>query len=192
MPVQPRVASLHPFPVTSMLGEQVAVLDVDERGCVGDRSWSVVTAAGKIGSGKSTRRFAAVPGLLAVRAAERDGVVLVTFPDGTTCPVHDAEAAARLSRHLGQPVTLARETRSVTSTTGRSACSDVPPSQRWPRVRIGSAVLHVTAASPRCVMVNAATADLPAQPGNLAPPPRRQLRLKPQVVTAAAQTSSSC
>jgi uncharacterized protein YcbX len=109
MPVQPRMALLHRFPVTSMLGEQVAVLDGDERGCVGDRSWSVVTAAGKIGSGKSTRRFAAVPGLLAVRAAERDGVVLVTFPDGTTCPVHDAEAAARLSRHVGQPVTLARE-----------------------------------------------------------------------------------
>jgi uncharacterized protein YcbX len=35
------------------------------------------------------------------------------------------------------------------------------------RLRIGTAVLHVETASPRCVMVDHATADLPARPGLL-------------------------
>ena len=35
-------------------------------------------------------------------------------------------------------------------------------------LHIGTAVLRVGMASTRCVMVNAETADLPAQPGNLA------------------------
>jgi hypothetical protein len=167
---------------------------------VADRSWSVRTAAGKIGSGKSTRRFGTVPGLLAVRAEQRDGAVLLTFPDGTTCPVDGPEAAARLSRHVGQPVTLAPESDvshfddGSVSLLGRASVAAVAEERGAPvdaarfranvlvdgldafgeeawigrRVRIGSAVLHVTAASPRCVMVNAATADLPAQPGNLA------------------------
>jgi uncharacterized protein YcbX len=183
-----------------MLGERVDVLDVDGRGCVGDRSWSVRTATDKIGSGKSTRRFAAVPGLLAIRAEERDGVVLVTFPDGTTCAVHDAGAAERLTHHAGQPVSLVRESTvshfddGPVSLIGHASVAAVGEARGEPvdasrfranvlvdgldafgeeawigrRVHIGSAVLHVTATSPRCVMVNAATADLPAQPGNLA------------------------
>jgi uncharacterized protein len=36
------------------------------------------------------------------------------------------------------------------------------------QVAIGSAVLEVALPSPRCVMINMSSADLPAQPGNLA------------------------
>ncbi|HXJ65925.1 MAG TPA: MOSC N-terminal beta barrel domain-containing protein, partial [Actinomycetota bacterium] len=105
-----RVVSLRRFPVKSLLGEVRDHLDLDERGCVGDRAWSVRTAEGKIGSGKNTRRFAAVPGLLELRASERDGRVVVTFPDGTAEPVDSPGIAGRLTRHLGRPVTVARET----------------------------------------------------------------------------------
>jgi uncharacterized protein YcbX len=197
---QPSVASLHRYPVKSMLGERVGRLDIDERGCAGDRIWSVRTATGKIGSGKTTRRFSAVPGLLLMRAEERDGVVLVTFPDGATCPAGSDEAAERLSRLVEQPVTLMPES-SVShfddgpvSLLGHASIAAVAEERGAPvdatrfranilvdgldafaeeawigaHLHIGTAVLHVTAASPRCVMVNAETADLPPQPGNLA------------------------
>src|SRR4051794_40255522 len=110
LPVEPHVVSLHRYPVKSMLGERVDRVQLDERGCVGDRLWSVRTADGKIGSGKSTRRFAAVLGLLELRAVTVDGRVVVRFPGGEVCPADSDEAAARVSEHVGEPVTLALET----------------------------------------------------------------------------------
>jgi uncharacterized protein len=199
VPRSPRVLSVYRYPVKSLTGESVTRLELDQRGCVGDRQWSVRTEAGKIGSGKNSRRFAAIPGLLDVRAFERDGRVAVTFPDGSSSFVDDAGAAARLSQYVGQPVKFARET-SVThfddgpvSLIGRASVDAVTEEQReevdparfranihlatagpfvedgWlgRRLAIGTAVLQVEMTSPRCVMVNMATADLPFQPGNL-------------------------
>ena len=60
--------------------------------------------------------------LLAVRAEQRDGAVLLTFPDGTTCAVDGPEAAGRLSRHVGQPVTLAPEL-AVSHARRRAGCA---------------------------------------------------------------------
>jgi|SRR3954452_10274167 len=202
---QPRVAILYRYPVKSMLGERVHSIDIDERGCVGNRWWSVRTATGKLGSGKNTRRFSAVSGLLLMRAEERHGAVLVTFPDGASCAVDSEEVAERLSRQIRQPVTLAPESTvshfddGPVSPLGHASVAAVAEERGEPvdatrfranilidglsafaeeawigrRLRIGTAVLHVSAASPRCVMVNAETADLPAQPGNLAAIGRR-------------------
>jgi uncharacterized protein YcbX len=161
--------------------------------------WSVRTAADKIGSGKNTRRFAKVEGLLEVRAAEREGRVVVTFPDGSSCFADDQDAAVRLSREVGQQVTFARETSvshyddgpvsligmpSVASLSAERQ-ADVDPSRFRPnvvldtsgpfvedtwvgqRLQIGSAVLRVDMTSPRCVMLDMETADLPEQHGNL-------------------------
>jgi uncharacterized protein YcbX len=200
VPRPPRVVSLYRYPVKSLTGESVTRLEVDQRGCVGDRQWSVRTEAGKIGSGKNSQRFAAIPGLLDVRAFERDGRVAVTFPDGSSCFVDDAEAAARLSQYVGQPVSFASET-SVShfddgpiSLIGQASVDAVTEEQQdevdparfranihlataagpfvedaWlgRQLRIGTATVQVEMTSPRCVMVNMATADLPAQPGNL-------------------------
>lgn len=105
-----QVVALRRYPVKSLLGEDLSALDVDERGVVGDRLWSVRTAEDKMGSGKSTRRFAAVPGILELRAATRDGTVVVTFPHGEECAVDDPRSAGLLSQSLGQPLTFARET----------------------------------------------------------------------------------
>jgi hypothetical protein len=195
----PRVVSLYRYPVKSLTGESVTRLELDQRGCVGDRRWSVRTEADKIGSGKTTRRFAAIPGLLDVRACELDGRVAVTFPDGSSCFVEDTEAAARLSEHVGQPVRFAGET-SVShfddgpvSLIGQASVDAVTEEQQgevdparfraniylstsgpfvedgWlgRQLHIGTAVVQVEMVSPRCVMVNMATADLPEQPGNL-------------------------
>lgn len=183
-----------------MEGEGVDFLDIDERGGAGDRRWSVRTAAGKIGSGKNTRRFAAVPGLLLVRARECEGRVVVTFPDGGTCAVDSDEAAERLSRLVGQPVTLAQESTvshfddGPVSLLGHASVAAVAEARGAPvdparfranvlldgasafaedtwigrRLAIGTTLLEVPMASQRCVMVNAETADLPEQRGNLA------------------------
>ena len=195
-----RVASLHRYPVKSLLGEPLASLDIDERGVVGDRVWSTRTAAGKLGSGKSTRRFEAVIGLLHLRASIEDENVMVTFPDGTRYDVSDPAAAEQASAHIGQPLTFARETavshfddgpisliglasvralsdaRGVPVDAGRFRANirldteDPFVEDEWigHRVAVGSAVLEVVLPSPRCVMINMASADLPEQPGNLA------------------------
>lgn len=195
----PTVVSLTRFPVKSLLGEPVDELHVDTRGCTGDRLWSVRTAENKIGSGKSTRRFTAVDGLLQVRSRTADGRVEVMFPDGRTVPVDEPEAAQRLSEHVGAPLHFARETDvshfddgpvsvvcdasvdALTAAVGRPVdvrrfranivlhADHAHAEQGWVgrAVRIGDAVLRVQMRSPRCVMINVATAELPAQPGNL-------------------------
>lgn len=193
------VAALHRYPVKSATGEQVDTLQLDALGVVGDRRWAVRTADGLLGSGKRTRRFAAVPGLLGVRAALRDGRVVLVFPGGDEGDVENPATAARLSAHLGQPVTLVEQdgeshlddgpvsllgTASVAAA-GAELRSALEPERFRPNVllatsrafaeddlvgrqlRLGEAVLSVTMTSPRCVMVDAATADLAAAPGVL-------------------------
>jgi uncharacterized protein len=195
----PHVLSLHRYPVKSMLGEQIARLEVDQRGCVGDRLWSIRTTTDKIGSGKGSRRFAAIPKLLELRAQKRDGTVVLTFPGGSTCTIDAPNAADRVSDHVGQPVTLAMETEvshyddgpvsligsasvlAVARERGESldparfranlVLDTIEPflEDKWVgrQLKIGSAILSVTMTSPRCVMVDMKTGDLPEQPGNL-------------------------
>ena len=182
------------YPVKSLGGELVVRLGVDLRGCIGDRLWSVRTLNGKIGSGKNTRRFASVPGLLSLRACESDGGIDVRFPDGSSFRVDAAAAAEHLSGVLGQPLTFAMESsvshfddgpvsllglgsvealakaRGETVDPGRFRANvlleDVEPfaEDAWigRSVSVGTAVLHITMASPRCVMVDMETANLPA------------------------------
>jgi uncharacterized protein YcbX len=199
MAERPHVLSLHRFPVKSMSGEQRPHLDLDQRGVTGDRLWSVRTSTGKIGSGKNTRRFGAVPGLLELRAVESDGTVRVSFPDGVTIATDAPELPGHLSSHLGQPVTVTRETDvshfddGPVSLLGSASLAElvadrgdevdavrfranivigteeafVEDSWIGRRIEIGTAVLRVTMASPRCVMVDMRTVDLPPQHGNL-------------------------
>lgn len=83
---------------------------------VGDRCWAVYTADGKLGSGKNTRRFRRVPGLLDLSArlhTERDTEPLLRFPDGSQRPAGDDDTSAALTDLLGQPLQL-RPEKSVT------------------------------------------------------------------------------
>ncbi len=108
------VSELHRYPVKSLTGERVPRLRVEERGVVGDRLWSVRDPDGKFGSGKSTRRFRRMPGLLELRARypePYDEVPVVTFPDGRSRRGDDPAVHEALSDHVGRPVTLAREER---------------------------------------------------------------------------------
>lgn len=104
-----RVAGLWRYPVKSMQGEAAGSLDTDRRGIRGDRLFAVHTAEGKFGSGKNTRRFRRLNGLLDFAAALEGDTPLVTFPDGRRLLGDDPAIHAALSRTLGQPVTLGRE-----------------------------------------------------------------------------------
>ncbi len=75
------VATLWRYPVKSMLGEPREYLDIDTRGVVGDRRYAIRNAEGKLGSGKSTRRFRRIDGLLRFRAAYNGDAAEITFPD---------------------------------------------------------------------------------------------------------------
>ena len=197
------VASLHRYPVKSMTGETLEVLDLDDRGVVGDRSWAVRTESGRIGSGKRTRRFEAVEGLLRLRARLGEAGPVVMLPDGESFDVTAAGAGDALSRHLGAAVTLAPEDEvdhfddGPVSLLGLASVdalaaelgAEVDPGrfranivvEGWPAyaedarvgrtLRLGGQVdgvlLEVTMRSPRCVMVDMESADLPLQPGVL-------------------------
>lgn len=193
------VVSLHRYPVKSLLGEDLAELLLEDRGVVDDRRWSVRTDQDKIGSGKNTRRFTALEGLLRLRASHDGGRVVVSLPDGTCAEVGSPEAADLVSSVVGVPLGLAEETSvshfddgpvSLIGTASIAAVAerfgtDVPAARFRPNilvhtrvpfaedhwvgrtVRLGSARLVIEMTSPRCVMLDAATADLPAASGLL-------------------------
>jgi uncharacterized protein YcbX len=103
------VAKLWRYPVKSMRGEECERIELNERGVDGDRLYAVYDAQRRLGSGKTTRRFRQIDGLLGLRAAYRGRVPEITFPDGTQVLGSDPAIHATLSDALRTPVTLARE-----------------------------------------------------------------------------------
>jgi uncharacterized protein len=104
------VTNLYRYPVKSLLGEPVAAATVGTRGVDGDREWAVYTEDGGIGSGKTSRRFRRVDGLLTLRATLDGDVPQVHLPDRRTLRVDDAGAGDVLSALLGRPLELRTET----------------------------------------------------------------------------------
>ena len=103
------VAALTRYPVKSLVGEELPSVNVDRRGVEGDRLWAVCDSDGKLGSGKSSRRFRKMDGLLALSASYDGPTPLVAFPDGSTVRGDDPSVHERLSRHVGRAVHMARE-----------------------------------------------------------------------------------
>ncbi len=104
------VTAISRFPVKSLVGKDLDSAVVDHRGLVGDRLWAVRDVDGKLGSGKSTRRFRRMPGLLELTASYgRDLTPVVRFPDGRSINAADPGIHDALSAHVGRTVTLARE-----------------------------------------------------------------------------------
>ncbi|WP_225730211.1 MULTISPECIES: MOSC domain-containing protein [unclassified Nocardia] len=104
------VARLTRFPVKSTAGEHITSTLVDARGLVHDRGWAAYTADGGIASGKTTRRFRRVDGMMLWRSTISADDVLLHAPDGTGYSVLDPAASAALSSALGQPLELRPET----------------------------------------------------------------------------------
>lgn len=111
------VRLLNRYPVKSTAGEALPSAVVGDRGLLHDRGWAVYTADGGIASsGKTTRRFRKLEGLMSWRStvAHADGcseeLPALHSPDGGIYRVDEPAAAEALSRVFGQPLTLRRET----------------------------------------------------------------------------------
>ncbi|MBL8127522.1 MAG: MOSC domain-containing protein [Chloroflexia bacterium] len=188
------VVALYRYPVKSLRGERLDTLRVDARGVAGDRLYALRTPEGKFGSGKSTRRFRRMEGLLDLAAAYDGDSPVIAFPDGQAIVGSDPALHDHLSAHVGQPVTLVREadishyddsplhliTTAGLRTLGLAAADaqrfrpnvviDVPGygfvEDTWIGrvVRLGEVRLRITGGAVRCVMIGMAQDDLPERP----------------------------
>ena len=104
------VAELWRYPVKSMRGERCEQAILDGRGISGDRLYAVRDRDGKLGSGKNTRRFRRIDGLLDFRACYDGAVPVVTLPGGDQVRGDDPQIDEHLQRVLRRAgVRLARE-----------------------------------------------------------------------------------
>ena len=106
------VAGIWRYPVKSMLGEELDVSAIGERGLAGDRAYALVDVeTGNIVSAKNPRRWGTLFECRARYLESPDPAgdvppVRITLPDGTTVRSDDADVADVLSRALGRPVRL--------------------------------------------------------------------------------------
>ena len=105
------VETLWRYPVKSMAGERLDQAPVDARGILGDRLYAVRDPDGKLGSGKNTRRFRRMDGLLDFHAAYLpDLTPVITLPDGRTVRGDDEHVHWAIADGLDRPgVTLVKE-----------------------------------------------------------------------------------
>lgn len=107
----PRLAELWRYPVKSLAGERLATVQVDERGLEGDRLWALVDPDGGIASGKTTRRFRKVPGLLRHGSRLDGGRPVVTLADGRAARAGTPELDELVAEIASSGWTLQRERR---------------------------------------------------------------------------------
>ena len=188
------VVALYRYPVKSLRGERLDALRVETRGVLGDRLYALRTPEGKLGSGKSTRRFRRMDGLLDLEAAYAGETPVIAFPDSRAISGDDPAIHDHLSAHVRQPVTLVREdevshfddsplhliTTAGLRTLGLTAGDaqrfrpnvviDVPGygfvEDTWlgRDLLLGDVRLRITEGAVRCVMIGMAQEDLPEQP----------------------------
>lgn len=107
------IVGLWRYPVKSMMGEELAVVDLTERGILGDRRYALIDGGtGKVASAKNPRKWAS---LFACHATfvERPSVaaqaprIQITLPDGTKVTSDQNDVTAQLSKAFGREVRLA-------------------------------------------------------------------------------------
>ena len=111
MTVVGAVSSLMRYPVKSMLGEELAVVDVGAGGVSGDRAYALVDdETGKVVSVKRPRRWGRIFELAATSGGAGNGEgggVTVALPDGRLVAIDDPALPASLSDFFGRRVSLA-------------------------------------------------------------------------------------
>jgi hypothetical protein len=103
------IAALWRYPVKSMRGEALQSLAVDHRGAIGDRHFALKDSDGRLGSGKTTKRFREIKGLLNFSAAFESEVVVVRFPDGQTMRADDPSLGPTLTAICGMAIKIESE-----------------------------------------------------------------------------------
>jgi uncharacterized protein len=103
------VLELWRYPVKSLLGERLERVEVDMRGVHDDRRFAVTDGDGKLGSGKTSRRFRLLKGLFDLSARTEDGRTLVALPDGRELLVGDPGLDEFLSERYGDRLSVSEE-----------------------------------------------------------------------------------
>jgi len=100
------------YPIKSIGGERLDVSFADDGGLLGDRLWAVQDDEGKLASGKNSRRFTRLLGLLDLTSHydDEDEPPIVIAPDGSQHPVASGAADAYLHALSGRPVHVRRDT----------------------------------------------------------------------------------
>jgi hypothetical protein len=103
------VASLHRYPVKSMMGEELNATHVGPKGFQGDRVFALADVeTGKIASAKNPSKWPSLFKFRAAFATPLNGGRLpparITFPDGSMVSTDDLNIATQLSSSLGKPV----------------------------------------------------------------------------------------
>ena len=105
-----RVGELWVYPVKSLLGQPLEQVRCTERGFFRDRWWAIEGVDGKFASGKTSRRFRHMPGLLSMASyLDPTGTAWIRLPDGTALRVDDPLAARRVSEVVGETVSISSE-----------------------------------------------------------------------------------
>lgn len=104
------VGLLTHYPVKSTGGEPLRTATVDGRGLEHDRRWAAYTDDGGIASGKTTRRFRKVEGLLTWRSRMAGDTPELRGPHGAWLRADDPAASAALSQAFGRTLELRQET----------------------------------------------------------------------------------
>jgi len=106
------LATLHRYPVKSMMGEEVNSAFITERGLFGDRSYALRDSeTGKVVSAKNPRKW---PNMFRFRASYTSAIaadaalpsVSVMLPDGGVAVSSSSDFAPTISAALGREVTL--------------------------------------------------------------------------------------
>lgn len=106
------IASLWRYPVKSMLGEELEVVDITGHGLLGDRAYALLdVASGRVASAKNPKKWAKLLNFratfTATPAANADiPPVQVVFPDGTSFNSEAVDINKTLSTALGREVQL--------------------------------------------------------------------------------------
>ena len=100
------------YPVKSIGGERLETVSVDKDGVLGDRVWAVQDGDGRLGSGKNSRRFTRILGLLGLTSRYDDPAEppIVIGPDTSEYPVATGAADAFLSELSRREVHVRRDT----------------------------------------------------------------------------------
>lgn len=136
------VVSLWRYPVKSMMGEELNVSAVTEKGLLGDRAFALIDATdGKVGSAKNPRKWA---NLFDFRASyvtppsgsEKLPAVSITFPDGTMISSNTDGLNHKLTEVVGRKVFLEKREagqKELVETTFPSPWMDKPSLEEyWP------------------------------------------------------------
>ncbi|WP_328593188.1 MOSC domain-containing protein [Lentzea tibetensis] len=185
-----RVVACGRYPVKSLRGEDLPSVSLSARGVLLDRFWALRTPEGRVGSGKTTRRFVRMSSLPDMSAALVGDSPVVTLPSGVSLPL-GAELDAAVSAVVDRPVVVAPENdvphvddqpiHLVTTASLRwlgvpspdwmifrpNLVVDAPGSSRvedgWigRRLQVGGALLSIVGPAVRCAMIGAYLREAP-------------------------------